>query len=97
MVHFSGFARKNEPPSSSFCASEASAKVPFNAYFEFMYGFKNLKRFFDNFSGGVLDKRFSARFARRKGGEVVHFSGFARKMNHIPPFARAKRARKPAV
>ncbi|MDZ7880212.1 MAG: hypothetical protein U5L45_21225 [Saprospiraceae bacterium] len=25
---------------SSFCASEASAKVPFNAYFEFMYGFK---------------------------------------------------------
>ncbi|MDZ7876639.1 MAG: hypothetical protein U5L45_03165 [Saprospiraceae bacterium] len=26
---------------SYFCASEASAKVPFNAYFEFMYGFKN--------------------------------------------------------
>ncbi|MDZ7879131.1 MAG: hypothetical protein U5L45_15720 [Saprospiraceae bacterium] len=38
MVHFSGFARKmNHIPS---CASEASAKVPFNAYFEFMYGFK---------------------------------------------------------
>ncbi|MDZ7879590.1 MAG: hypothetical protein U5L45_18070 [Saprospiraceae bacterium] len=33
----------------------------------------------------------------RKEGEVVRFSGFARKMNHIPPFARAKRARKPAV
>ncbi|MDZ7879771.1 MAG: hypothetical protein U5L45_18985 [Saprospiraceae bacterium] len=25
---------------------------------------------------------------------MVHFSGFARKMNHIPPFARAKQARK---
>ncbi|MDZ7878432.1 MAG: hypothetical protein U5L45_12210 [Saprospiraceae bacterium] len=25
---------------------------------------------------------------------MVHFSGKARKMNHIPPFARAKRARK---
>ncbi|MDZ7877693.1 MAG: hypothetical protein U5L45_08485 [Saprospiraceae bacterium] len=24
---------------------------------------------------------------------MVHFSGFARKMNHIPPFARAKPAR----
>ncbi|MDZ7880195.1 MAG: hypothetical protein U5L45_21140 [Saprospiraceae bacterium] len=39
MVHFSGFARKMNHL-SSFCASEASAKVPFNAYFEFMYGFK---------------------------------------------------------
>ncbi|MDZ7878889.1 MAG: hypothetical protein U5L45_14505 [Saprospiraceae bacterium] len=40
MVHFSGFARKINHL-SSFCASEASAKVPFNAYFEFMYGFKS--------------------------------------------------------
>ncbi|MDZ7880492.1 MAG: hypothetical protein U5L45_22640 [Saprospiraceae bacterium] len=39
MVHFSGKARKMNHL-SSFCASEASAKVPFNAYFEFMYGFK---------------------------------------------------------
>ncbi|MDZ7881033.1 MAG: hypothetical protein U5L45_25430 [Saprospiraceae bacterium] len=39
MVHFSGFARKMNHL-SSFCASEASAKVPFNGYFEFMYGFK---------------------------------------------------------
>ena len=28
--------------------------------------------------------RFCARFARAKGGEMVHFSGYARKMNHIP-------------
>ncbi|MDZ7881120.1 MAG: hypothetical protein U5L45_25865 [Saprospiraceae bacterium] len=27
-----------------------------------------------------------ARFARGKEGEVVHFSGKARKMNHIPLF-----------
>jgi hypothetical protein len=27
-----------------------------------------------------------ARFFRKKKGEVVHFSGKARKMNHIPPF-----------
>ncbi|MDZ7879686.1 MAG: hypothetical protein U5L45_18555 [Saprospiraceae bacterium] len=39
MVHFSGKARKMNHL-SSFCASETSAKVPFNAYFEFMYGFK---------------------------------------------------------
>ncbi|MDZ7877622.1 MAG: hypothetical protein U5L45_08125 [Saprospiraceae bacterium] len=39
MVHFSGKARKMNHL-SSFCASEASAKMPFNAYFEFMYGFK---------------------------------------------------------
>ncbi|MDZ7879555.1 MAG: hypothetical protein U5L45_17895 [Saprospiraceae bacterium] len=39
MVRFSGKARKtNHIP--SFCASEASAKVSFNAYFKFMYGFK---------------------------------------------------------
>ncbi|MDZ7878485.1 MAG: hypothetical protein U5L45_12475 [Saprospiraceae bacterium] len=45
MVHFSGFARKINHL-SSFCASEASAKVPFNAYFEFMYGFKfNLSKY----------------------------------------------------
>ncbi|MDZ7879298.1 MAG: hypothetical protein U5L45_16570 [Saprospiraceae bacterium] len=25
---------------------------------------------------------------------MVHFSGFARKMNHIPPLARAKRAQR---
>ncbi|MDZ7881171.1 MAG: hypothetical protein U5L45_26120 [Saprospiraceae bacterium] len=28
---------------------------------------------------------------------MVHFSGKARKMNHVPPLARAKRAREPAV
>ncbi|MDZ7879751.1 MAG: hypothetical protein U5L45_18885 [Saprospiraceae bacterium] len=39
MFHFSGKARKMNHL-SSFCASEASAKVPFNAYFEFMCGFK---------------------------------------------------------
>ncbi|MDZ7876039.1 MAG: hypothetical protein U5L45_00130 [Saprospiraceae bacterium] len=36
---FFGLCPKNEPH-PSFCASEASAKVPFNAYFEFVYGFK---------------------------------------------------------
>ncbi|MDZ7878158.1 MAG: hypothetical protein U5L45_10835 [Saprospiraceae bacterium] len=41
MVHFSGFARKMNHL-SSFCASEASAKVPFNAYFEFTGNFGNL-------------------------------------------------------
>ncbi|MDZ7879216.1 MAG: hypothetical protein U5L45_16160 [Saprospiraceae bacterium] len=41
MVHFSGFARKMNHL-SSFYASKASAKMPFNAYFEFMYGFKFL-------------------------------------------------------
>ncbi|MDZ7881172.1 MAG: hypothetical protein U5L45_26125 [Saprospiraceae bacterium] len=41
MVHFSGFARKMNHI-FYFCASEASAKVPFNAYFGFMYGFKKL-------------------------------------------------------
>ncbi|MDZ7879784.1 MAG: hypothetical protein U5L45_19050 [Saprospiraceae bacterium] len=44
VVHFSGKARKMNNL-SSFCASEASAKVPFNAYFEFMYGFKIKKPF----------------------------------------------------
>ncbi|MDZ7877868.1 MAG: hypothetical protein U5L45_09370 [Saprospiraceae bacterium] len=39
MVRFSA-SPKNEPHSPPFCASEASTKVPFNAYFEFMYGFK---------------------------------------------------------
>ncbi|MDZ7878753.1 MAG: hypothetical protein U5L45_13820 [Saprospiraceae bacterium] len=39
MVHFSGFARKMNHLSFSR-ASEASAKVSFNAYFKFMYGFK---------------------------------------------------------
>ncbi|MDZ7878893.1 MAG: hypothetical protein U5L45_14525 [Saprospiraceae bacterium] len=39
MVRFSA-KPKNEPHFLLFCASEASAKVPFNAYFEFMYGFK---------------------------------------------------------
>ncbi|MDZ7877395.1 MAG: hypothetical protein U5L45_06985 [Saprospiraceae bacterium] len=43
MVHFSGKARKMNP-SPTFCASEASAKVPFNAYFEFMYGFKTFDK-----------------------------------------------------
>ncbi|MDZ7879479.1 MAG: hypothetical protein U5L45_17505 [Saprospiraceae bacterium] len=33
-----------------------------------------------------IKRHFCARFARVKGGEVVHFSGFARKMNHIPLF-----------
>ncbi|MDZ7876035.1 MAG: hypothetical protein U5L45_00110 [Saprospiraceae bacterium] len=41
MVHFSGKARKMNHL-SSFYASEASAKMPFNAYFEFMYGFKTV-------------------------------------------------------
>ncbi|MDZ7876293.1 MAG: hypothetical protein U5L45_01415 [Saprospiraceae bacterium] len=45
----------------------------------------------------ALKGTFAARFARAKVGEVVLFSGFARKMNHIPPLARAKRAREPAV
>ncbi|MDZ7878802.1 MAG: hypothetical protein U5L45_14070 [Saprospiraceae bacterium] len=45
MVHFSGKARKMNHL-SSFCASKASAKVPFNAYFEFMYGFKFVKMYF---------------------------------------------------
>ncbi|MDZ7879082.1 MAG: hypothetical protein U5L45_15475 [Saprospiraceae bacterium] len=39
MVHFSGKARKMNHI-SYFFASEASAKVPFNAYFRFVYGFK---------------------------------------------------------
>ncbi|MDZ7880797.1 MAG: hypothetical protein U5L45_24185 [Saprospiraceae bacterium] len=39
MVHFSGKARKMNHL-SSFFASEASAKVSFNAYFRFVYGFK---------------------------------------------------------
>ncbi|MDZ7881347.1 MAG: hypothetical protein U5L45_27030 [Saprospiraceae bacterium] len=43
MVHFSGKARKMNHL-SSFCASEASAKMPFNAYFEFMYGFKSFNK-----------------------------------------------------
>ncbi|MDZ7876759.1 MAG: hypothetical protein U5L45_03770 [Saprospiraceae bacterium] len=47
MVHFSGFARKMNHL-SSFYASEASAKMPFNAYFEFMYGFKINKSVFLN-------------------------------------------------
>ncbi|MDZ7879474.1 MAG: hypothetical protein U5L45_17480 [Saprospiraceae bacterium] len=45
MVHFSGFARKMNHL-SSFYASEASAKMPFNAYFEFMYGFKKSVRIY---------------------------------------------------
>ncbi|MDZ7877311.1 MAG: hypothetical protein U5L45_06565 [Saprospiraceae bacterium] len=36
MVHFSGFARKNQPHSPS-CASEASART---SSLDFMYGFK---------------------------------------------------------
>ncbi|MDZ7876519.1 MAG: hypothetical protein U5L45_02565 [Saprospiraceae bacterium] len=39
MVDFSGFARKMNHL-SPFFASEASAKVPFNAYFRFVYGFE---------------------------------------------------------
>jgi hypothetical protein len=31
-------------------------------------------------------------FARKKGREVGHFSGFVRQTTHIPPFLRAKRA-----
>ncbi|MDZ7877764.1 MAG: hypothetical protein U5L45_08840 [Saprospiraceae bacterium] len=41
---FFGLCPKNEPPLPLFCVSEASAKVPFNAYFEFMYGFKKFKK-----------------------------------------------------
>ncbi|MDZ7877773.1 MAG: hypothetical protein U5L45_08885 [Saprospiraceae bacterium] len=47
MVHFSGKARKMNHL-SSFCASEASAKVPFNAYFEFMYGFKKIYKKYES-------------------------------------------------
>ncbi|MDZ7877752.1 MAG: hypothetical protein U5L45_08780 [Saprospiraceae bacterium] len=58
MVHFSGFARKMNHL-SSFCASEASAKMPFNAYFEFMYGFKFSKH--NKFGcSTILLERFSA-------------------------------------
>ncbi|MDZ7878772.1 MAG: hypothetical protein U5L45_13915 [Saprospiraceae bacterium] len=38
VLALASLAREGE--CGSFCASEASAKVPFNAYFEFMYGFK---------------------------------------------------------
>jgi hypothetical protein len=31
-----------------------------------------------------------ARFARKKGGEVVYFSGKARKINHIPLFCASE-------
>ncbi|MDZ7878032.1 MAG: hypothetical protein U5L45_10195 [Saprospiraceae bacterium] len=58
MVHFSGKARKMNH--LSFCASEASAKMPFNAYFEFMYGFKKITYplFFENlFESFQLSKR----------------------------------------
>ncbi|MDZ7877106.1 MAG: hypothetical protein U5L45_05525 [Saprospiraceae bacterium] len=61
MVHFSGFARKMNHL-SSFCASEASAKMPFNAYFEFMYGFKNLSiskpKFCDFVAEILLPRRY---------------------------------------
>ncbi|MDZ7878242.1 MAG: hypothetical protein U5L45_11255 [Saprospiraceae bacterium] len=81
MVHFSGFARKMNHL-SYFCASEASAKVPFNAYFEFMYGFKN------------SNTASRARFARAREGNVVHFSGFARKMNHLSSFCASEASAK---
>ncbi|MDZ7880749.1 MAG: hypothetical protein U5L45_23945 [Saprospiraceae bacterium] len=46
--------------------------MPFNAYFEFMYGFKNY---------------LATRSLRsRMGGDVVRFSGKARKTNHFPLF-----------
>ncbi|MDZ7878241.1 MAG: hypothetical protein U5L45_11250 [Saprospiraceae bacterium] len=84
MVHFSGKARKmNHIPLPR--ASEASARSSVRI-FETIHKFKiRIKR------------HFCARFARAKVGEVVHFSGKARKMNHILPLARAKQAREPAV
>ncbi|MDZ7880101.1 MAG: hypothetical protein U5L45_20655 [Saprospiraceae bacterium] len=45
----------------------------------------------------ALKGTFALASLTQKRGEVVHFSGKARKMNHIPPFARAKRAREPAI
>ena len=46
----------------------------------------------------MTKKRFDAFCSLRsqkEGGDVVHFSGFARKMNHFPSlFSRAKRVRK---
>ncbi|MDZ7876504.1 MAG: hypothetical protein U5L45_02490 [Saprospiraceae bacterium] len=45
----------------------------------------------------ALKGTFALASLAQKGGEVVHFSGFARKMNHILPLARTKRAREPAV
>ncbi|MDZ7879523.1 MAG: hypothetical protein U5L45_17735 [Saprospiraceae bacterium] len=68
MVHFSGKARKMNRL-SSFCASEASAKVPFNAYFEFMYGFK-------------VEIINNCSFHSQKRRKCC-FSGFARKTNHL--------------
>ncbi|MDZ7877856.1 MAG: hypothetical protein U5L45_09310 [Saprospiraceae bacterium] len=53
MVHFSGKARKMNHL-SSFYASEASAKMPFNAYFEFMYGFKYIFNIFLDKSKNIL-------------------------------------------
>ncbi|MDZ7879317.1 MAG: hypothetical protein U5L45_16670 [Saprospiraceae bacterium] len=87
MVHFSGKARKmNHIP---LRASEASART---SSLDFMYGFETIHKFQIR-----IKRHFCARFAHAKRGEVVHFSGKARKMNHIPLFARAKRAREPAI
>ncbi|MDZ7880034.1 MAG: hypothetical protein U5L45_20320 [Saprospiraceae bacterium] len=79
MVHFSGKARKINHL-SSFCASEASAKVPFNAYFEFMYGFKSKKRVYNKFSLLI----FIARFACKK--RVFRFWASPKIETHLPCF-----------
>ncbi|MDZ7879702.1 MAG: hypothetical protein U5L45_18635 [Saprospiraceae bacterium] len=70
MVHFSGKARKMNHL-SSFCASEASAKVPFNAYFEFMYGFK--KTFKTDVLKIFMTKYFQKVLHISKTAEVVLF------------------------
>ncbi|MDZ7877995.1 MAG: hypothetical protein U5L45_10005 [Saprospiraceae bacterium] len=89
MVHFSGKARKMNNL-SSFYASEASAKMPFNAYFEFMYGFKNYLVVLHINTVGfnifvtlyhALSRRFRDvnRLCSRRGGEYGSFFGFAEK------------------
>ncbi|MDZ7878498.1 MAG: hypothetical protein U5L45_12540 [Saprospiraceae bacterium] len=45
----------------------------------------------------ALKGTFALASLAQKEERVVHFSGKARKMNHLLPFARAKRAREPAV
>ena len=36
------------------------------------------------------NKTFFARFARKKGGEVVQILGTARNLNHFPPFSHER-------
>ncbi|MDZ7879123.1 MAG: hypothetical protein U5L45_15680 [Saprospiraceae bacterium] len=79
MVHFSGKARKMNHL-SSFCASEASAKVPFNAYFEFMYGFKNYYTLFTSYS-------FLLASLAKKGEKWFVFRAKPEKRTTFPSFA----------